>query len=52
MTKPDLKRNIYMFHVNGSKNDRFASYDFCYDYFQSNKGTLATDMAQSCLRLW
>ena len=52
MTKSDLKRNIYMFHVNVSKNDRFASYDFCYDYFQSNKGTLATDMAQSCFRLW
>ncbi|MGN0236186.1 MAG: hypothetical protein ACI4BD_07770 [Paludibacteraceae bacterium] len=52
MTKSDLKRNIYAFHVNVSPTERFASYDFCYDYFQTNKGTLAKKMEESCFRLW
>lgn len=51
MAKLDLKRTIYAFHAN-SREERFASYDFCYDYFQSNKGNLAANMAQSCFRLW
>ena len=34
-------------------NPRYVSFDYCYGYFQSNKGQLAGDnMEISCLRLW
>lgn len=31
---------------------RYASYDFCYGYFQTHSGVLTTNMELSCLQLW
>ena len=31
---------------------RYASYDFCYLYFQRNRGNLSFDMENSCMHLW
>ncbi len=33
-------------------NSRFASYDFCYGYFQQNKGRLSNNMEHSCYVLF
>lgn len=31
---------------------RFASFDLCYGYFQTHRGSLTIDMERSCLHLW
>lgn len=31
---------------------RFASFDLCYGYFQTHRGSLTVDMERSCLHLW
>ena len=43
---------IPTFYQNLPETHRYASYDFCYTYFQTHKGHLATDMEKSCYCLW
>ena len=43
---------ITTFYNELAPTHRYASYDFCYIYFQAHKGHLATDMEKSCYCLW
>ena len=47
-----VKTLIDVFMKKRSVNLRDASYDFCYLYFQRNKGHLADNMECSCMHLW
>lgn len=52
MTTIDLEKTIKRFHRDANQNIRYASFDFCYLYFQENKGQLSQNMENSCLHLW
>ena len=44
---------INVFLDNRSVDERYASYDFCYLYFQTNRGSLGgANMETSCMHLW
>ena len=48
-----VKKLIEAFMKDFSAEKRNASYDFCYNYFQSNKGQLGgKNMECSCMHLW
>lgn len=49
----EVSAAINVFLDNRSLNERYASYDFCYLYFQSNRGNLGgANMETSCMHLW
>ena len=50
----NVGRIIYIFIMKRNCNHRYASYDFCYLYFQKNKGKLSTknNIEKSCMYLW
>lgn len=54
MENPDLAKNILLYQSQIAVNKRFASYDFCYNYFQQNKGQLSTpqNIEHSCYVLY
>lgn len=44
---------INVFLADRSVDERYASYDFCYLYFQTNRGNLGgVNMETSCMHLW
>lgn len=52
MTEKKIEQYIIRFRKDIAPNLRYASYDFCYLYFQQNKGQLSHDMEDSCMHLW
>lgn len=50
--KSDIDQCIEVFLSRHDVNSRYASFDFCYNYFQTNKGQLSADMEKSCFVLW
>lgn len=48
----ELGNIIDEFHRDTSAKQRYASYDFCYGYFQTHRHHLAENMELSCLHLW
>ena len=48
----DVRRDIMDFRRKTKRSLRYASYDFCYSYFYTNRGHLIDDMTSSCLFLW
>lgn len=48
----DVESRITSFYNDFTINQRYASYDFCYTYFQTHKGSLVEDMEKSCYCLW
>lgn len=50
--KSDIDQCIEEFLSYHDVNSRYASFDFCYNYFQTNKGQLSADMEKSCFVLW
>lgn len=49
---PDMGEVIDKFEENHGVNLRYASYDFCYGYFQQHRGNLCSNMENSCWVLW
>ena len=49
---PDIREVIDKFEENHEVNLRYASYDFCYGYFQQHRGNLCSNMEYSCWVLW
>lgn len=47
-----IKETILLFRQERKETFRYASYDFCYLYFQEHKGHLAENMENSCMHLW
>lgn len=48
-----LKKQIKKFMKGRAVSERESSYDFCYLYFQQNKGNLAgSNLEYSCMQLW
>ena len=47
-----LKDAIELFHRNTEAKQRYASYDFCYGYFQTHRHVLAHNIELSCMHLW
>lgn len=54
MPTQNLAENIILYQSQIAVNKRFASYDFCYNYFQQNKGQLSTpqNIEHSCYVLF
>jgi len=50
--KDELRRVISEFHQETSAEQRYASYDFCYGYFQTHRHHLTENLELSCLHLW
>ena len=50
--REDVKEVVDSFHKKVSANRRYASYDFCYGYFQTHRHHLVENMELSCLHLW
>jgi len=50
MKKYDIYSCIRSFNTERNINARYASYDLCYGYFQTNRSNL--DIEKSCLYLW
>ncbi len=50
--KDILKATIEQFHRNTEVKQRYASYDFCYGFFQTHRRNIARNMELSCLHLW
>lgn len=48
----DVKRNIMAFRKKTKRSLRYASYDFCFFHFYTNKGHLTEDTHRSCFILW
>lgn len=48
----EIKRMVNLFHDGVSEKHRYASFDFCYYYFQNNKNNLADNIEISCMYLW
>ena len=48
----ELENIIDEFHRDTSAKQRYASYDFCYGYFQTHRHHLVENMELSCLHLW
>lgn len=48
----ELEYVIDDFHRDTSAKQRFASFDFCYGYFQTHRHHLVENMELSCLHLW
>lgn len=49
---PDIREVLDEFEENHEVNLRYASYDFCYGYFQQHRGNLCVNMEYSCWVLW
>lgn len=53
LTAGEFKAIIDFFRQERSVEKRYASYDFCYLYFQSHKGNLGgKNLEYSCMQLW
>lgn len=50
--KDDLLEIFEQIEKRPSANRRYASYDFCYGYFQTHRYHLTENMELSCLHLW
>ncbi|MBR4704116.1 MAG: hypothetical protein IKP02_00755 [Paludibacteraceae bacterium] len=48
----ELKNAIERFHKQTKAEQRYASYDFCYGYFQTHRDNLLDNLELSCLHLW
>lgn len=48
----ELTNAIERFHKQTKAEQRYASYDFCYGYFQTHRHHLTENMELSCLHLW
>ena len=48
----EFGRAIKQSHKQSKAEQRYASYDFCYGYFQTHRHHLAENMELSCLHLW
>ena len=47
-----VEQDLMRFRKDIAPNLRYASYDFCYGYFQTYRGILSADMENSCMQLW
>lgn len=50
--KNDVKTLLGNFLSRVTPNERYASYDYCFRYFQTNRHQLSQNMEISCLHLW
>ena len=50
--KPNLKSELDGIQANQTPEQRDASFDFCYGYFQTHRHQLTDNMQLSCLHLW
>ena len=50
--KSDIDQCIEEFLSRHDVNLRYASFDFCYNYFFTFKGQLSADLEKSCFVLW
>lgn len=50
MIKTDIERNVTKFKSQMNPNDRYTSFDYCYNYFLTTKD-LTQDIEKSCLVL-
>ncbi len=50
--KNDVKTLLENFLSRVTPNERYASYDYCFRYFQANRHQLSQNMEISCLHLW
>ena len=50
MTKIDIEKNVNLFQSNSKPDDRFTSFDYCYNYFYKAEN-LNQDIEKSCLVL-
>lgn len=52
LKRSDIQQVIDQYEDYHKVNLRDASYDFCYSYFQQNRGNLSSNMEHSCWVLW
>lgn len=53
VSKGELERVLKLFIVDRQLEKRYASFDFCYNYFYTHKGHLVGEnMQTSCMHLW
>ena len=48
----EIDRVVNLFHSEMTEKHRYASFDFCYSYFQNNKNHLADNIEVGCMYLW
>jgi len=48
----EIKRLVHLFHSEMTEKHRYASFDFCYSYFQNNREHLDDNIEVSCMYLW
>ena len=52
LKRSDIQNVIDQYEDYHKVHLRYASYDFCYSYFQQNRGNLSSNMEHSCWVLW
>lgn len=52
LKRSDIQNVIDQYEDYHKVHLRYASYDFCYSYFQQNRGNLSRNMEHSCWVLW
>lgn len=48
----EIKDTVNRFHTSMNEKHRYASFDFCYSYFQKNRDNLSNNVEVSCMYLW
>lgn len=48
----EINRVVNLFHSEMTEKHRYASFDFCYSYFQNNRNHLTENIEVGCMYLW